>query len=53
MYHPGGSRNPLYGLPDSYYQGFDGCIASVSVDNIQANLGEHRISPGQVSFCDE
>ncbi|KAK2184807.1 hypothetical protein NP493_252g05062 [Ridgeia piscesae] len=49
----GGSRSPLYGLPDSYYQGFEGCVASLVVDNIQAHLVEHRVTPGKVSFCDE
>ncbi|MRA75894.1 hypothetical protein GH890_31095, partial [Bacillus thuringiensis] len=28
----GGSRSPLHGLPDSYYQGFEGCVASLVVD---------------------
>ena len=51
--HVGGSRSPLYGLPDSYYQGFEGCVASLVVDNIQAHLVEHRVTPGKVSFCDE
>jgi agrin len=47
----GGSETPPRGLPQSYMNGFIGCIESVQIDGEQLDLMHHRLNADKLLYC--
>jgi len=52
IFFSGGARRLPSGLPQTYDEGFTGCIEYVLIDNEKLDLVENRESHGSVEFCD-
>ena len=47
----GGAHRIPSGLPEIYHDGFNGCIASITVNNRPLNLTKDRQSHGSAEYC--
>jgi coxsackievirus/adenovirus receptor len=47
----GGTRGSPSGLPEDFYNSFDGCIDHVYIDGRSLNMAENRLDSHNLQYC--